>query len=84
MKTLSKLAATAALVAVFAGASAGEPTVDEIVVIGKRPVQALPQIEIEPLDMPELVIDIEPIKPVPVIEIARVGDEARPTETTGS
>jgi hypothetical protein len=82
MNTLSKLAATAALVAVFAGASAGEPTVDEIVVIGKRPVQVLPQIE--PLVMPDLVIDIEPIKPVPVIEIARVGDEARQTETTGS
>lgn len=71
MKTLLKLGAAAALVAVFAGASAGEPTIDEIVVVGKRPVEALPQTEVARPVMPE--IKLEPIVPVialPRIEIA--------------
>ncbi|HEX5048495.1 MAG TPA: hypothetical protein VFX89_15380 [Gammaproteobacteria bacterium] len=71
MKTLLKLGAAAALVAVFAGASAGEATIDEIVVVGKRPAEALPQIEVARPAMPE--IKLEPLVPVitlPRIEIA--------------
>jgi hypothetical protein len=85
MKTLSKFAAAAALLAVFAGASASEATVDEIVVIGKRPAQALPRIEVERPIIPALQIEpIVPVIKVTVVEIASVRGEARPSGSTGS
>ena len=68
MKTLLKLGAAAALVAVFAGASAGEATIDEIVVIGKRPPEALLRTVSQRPPMPEM--KIEPI--VPVIALPRI------------
>jgi len=71
MKTLLKLGAAAALVAVFAGASAGEATIDEIVVVGKRPSEALPQTEIARPAMPDVKFDpIVPVISLPRIEIA--------------
>jgi hypothetical protein len=74
MKTLMKLGAAAALVAAFAaGASAGE-TIEEIVVIGKRPSWTLPN-EIEQPAQSELEFDfnlrLEPAAPAtPVIQLA--------------
>ena len=68
MKTLLKLGVTAALAAVFAGASAGEPTIDEIVVVGKRPPEALPRIEIERPTMQD--IKVQPV--APVIDLPRI------------
>src|ERR1044072_6285238 len=71
MKTLFKLGAAAALVAVFASAFAGEATIDEIVVIGKRPSEALPQTEIARPAMPQIKLDpIVPVISLPRIEIA--------------
>jgi hypothetical protein len=62
MKTLLKLGAAAVLAAVFAGASASETMIDEIVVIGKRPATVLPRIEVARPVIPQL--SIEPIAPV--------------------
>jgi hypothetical protein len=84
MKTLSKLAAAGALIAVFAGASAGETTIDEIVVIGKRPAQALPRIEIERPIIPALEIEPIPAIKLTIVEIASVRGEARLSGSTGS
>ena len=70
MKTLLKLGAAAALVAVFAGASAAE-TIDEIVVVGKRPTEALPQTQIERPVMPQIKLErIVPLISLPRIEVA--------------
>jgi hypothetical protein len=71
MKTLLKLGVAAVFTAVFAGASAGEATIDEIVVVGKRPPEALPRIEVERPTMQDL--KVEPVAPVidlPRIEVA--------------
>ncbi len=71
MKTFLKLGVAAALAVVFAGASAGEPTIDEIVVVGKRPPEALPRIEVERPTMQDLKIElVAPVIDLPRIEVA--------------
>lgn len=67
MKTRIKVTAAAALLAAFAGASADEARLDELIVIGKRTTSAAPMLEIERAEPKATLESFVPTIEVPAI-----------------